>query len=143
MAAWVSRIALPCQNGLKSTGLLCPKGICFKNILRYPRNGDPISKLVQFSEEGHPSVSPNQKYIATDYHKSGRQAGILIQDIKTKEEFHVLKMGCPIVEWQTLHPPKSPGHIHPVWSHDGRILYFNAYHRDMPIFCALEIPSLS
>jgi hypothetical protein len=67
------------------------------------------------------------------------RGAVLIHDLQTGETETMHETDCPIVEWQTSHPPKQVCHPHPVWSADGRRVYFNAVVNEMPQLCVADV----
>lgn len=109
-------------------------------LLCWPRAGGDPETLAVLPCEGHPCVHPDQKRIATDavHWPRADRAAIVLQDLAPGANETLFEMPFPRVEWQTLHPPRCICHPHPVWSANGRRLYFNATEGETPRFCVMD-----
>lgn len=101
-------------------------------LLQWDPAGGPACELCTMSVAGHPSMHPRLPYVVTDVHRTDSQA-IYLQNISTGTEQCIYEGSYPHVDWQTeQHPRHRICHAHPVWSADGRRLYFNHIAGDMP-----------
>lgn len=90
-------------------------------------------ELCRMPGEGHPSLHPTGRYMISDaYDDEKCEVAIYCQDLQTGETEELYRGPHPRVDWQTQHPPNQICHAHPVWSHDGKRIYFNAVQGDMP-----------
>lgn len=108
-------------------------------LRHWPREGGAPETLAMLPCEGHPCVSPDQRRISTDAMGWPRadRAGIVLHDRATGANETLVEMPFPQVDWQTRHPPHRVCHPHPVWSTDGRRLYFNMIEGERPRLCVM------
>ncbi|WP_309383628.1 hypothetical protein [Cerasicoccus frondis] len=94
--------------------------------------------LCRMPDEGHPSVHPDGKSILSDGYENGEVA-VYWQDLRTGETQELSRAPHPEVDWQKQHPPYQVCHAHPVWSHDGQRIYFNATVGEFPELRMIEV----
>ena len=107
-------------------------------LLQWDPAGGPVNILTEMTVAGHPSMHPHLPYVVSDYHGEHQQ-GIVIQHVETGAHQLVYEGNFPHVDWQTeQHPRRRVGHAHPVWSEDGKRLYFNHVEGEFPQLHAID-----
>lgn len=89
--------------------------------------------------EGHPSVSPNGRYLTTDGHQGPDDMCVELRTIANNTSEIIAVTAWPHVAWQINYPKQRLCHAHPVWSHDSQRIYFNAVENEMPVLKVCDI----
>lgn len=113
-----------------------------RKLLRWDAEGGPPTVMATTSRgEGHPCVSPDGRWLAHDgiSYENPDGTGVLLHDLSTGESEELFKTPMPRLEWQKQHPPARPCHCHPVWSPDGKRLYFNGVENELPKLFWMEL----
>jgi hypothetical protein len=112
-----------------------------KTIYSWDTKGGNKKVLAKFSCEGHPCVSPDERYITTDGHDypENGKACVILKDLSIGHEELIAEMDSPAVTWQTDHPPRRVCHPHPAWSSDSTRLYFNMIENELPYLYSMKI----
>ncbi len=112
-----------------------------KTVMKWNADGSGKSSAATLSAEGHPCISPDNRLMSCDTHSGPvkDQTSILLYSLETGNEETLAEMEFPIVDWQVNHPPRRLCHPHPVWSHDGKRLYFNGIENNTPGLYVMEI----
>ena len=78
------------------------------------------------TEDGHPSFSPDKRYILTDtYPDRNRFRKLIIYDTKTKENYILAKF---FASFKYINENRCD--LHPRWSRDGKYISFDSVHEE-------------
>lgn len=107
----------------------------YNELIAYPVDGSEPYTMLNRAPGVHSSISPDNRYLVTDVHnweKDG-QGAILLYDLQLKDYEVLVTFPLPDKSHETgTHP-------HPVWSRDGKRVYFNAIHEDKAGLFAVEL----
>ncbi|MBD3244027.1 MAG: hypothetical protein GF331_25765 [Chitinivibrionales bacterium] len=110
-------------------------------VLRWDATGGSSTVLARLPCEGHPCVSPDGLRLVSDGigWPCPDRCAVVLHEPHSGHTETIHEMDFPVAQWQTLHPPKRICHPHPVWSVDGRRIYFNGIVGDMPRLYVAEM----
>jgi hypothetical protein len=102
----------------------------------HPVEGGPPERTHEGLHANHASLSPDGRYLAMDSFQDPERgmASVWLGDLRTGEETRLAEFDAPDTSGVTgTHP-------HPVWSRDGRHIYFNAAEQNIPFLYKVAAP---
>ena len=88
--------------------------------------------------DGHPSFSPNRRWIVTDtYPNRARQRQLLLYEIETEK---VIEIGRFFAPWEFDGPKRCD--LHPRWSPDGMMISIDSAHEGRRMTYMLDVSSI-
>lgn len=106
----------------------------YNDLIAYPVDGSEPYIMLKHARGVHSSISPDNRYLVTDVHNWGKegQGAILLYDLSAQDYEVLASFPLPDKSHETgTHP-------HPVWSRNGKRVYFNAMHEGQARLFAAE-----
>jgi hypothetical protein len=94
----------------------------------------------RFNSDGHPSFSPNRRWILTDtYPDRFRVSNLILYDTQTDKRFDLARLRSPR-EFASPNPESTwPCDLHPRWDRSGTLICFDSPHTGRRALCTIRL----
>lgn len=114
-------------------------------VLFEDRTGDyTVVGESRFNSDGHPSFSPNRRWILTDtYPDRFRVSNLILYDTQTDRRFDLARLKSPREFASPNLESTWPCDLHPRWDRPGTSICFDSAHTGRRALCTIKVGDLS
>ena len=97
-----------------------------------------------FNSDGHPSFSPNKKWIVTDtYPNRTRQQYLILYNLQNQQRINIAKLKHPKKYTSLSHTKHWSCDLHPRWDRAGRYLSFDSVYTGVRALCSIDLNNIN
>jgi hypothetical protein len=139
----VSHVAWRDDRQVLAYARIKEKGDCY---VLFEDGNDDFAVLGEkhFNSDGHPSFSPDRRWILTDtYPDRFRISYLILYDTKTNRRFNLAKLKSPRTFSSPTFEKNWQCDLHPRWNRTGSMICFDSVHTGRRALCTMRLGDLA